>query len=237
MERSHRELRSRFPDRLSGDDADRFAESYDIAGRQVEAIAFGADPSPAFTGKGRTDADCFNTGVINRLCLEVREDITGAGEHFCAIARQVDIVENGAAVDAVFDREEFFISLFDRAHFNSIERPAIIARNDHVLRHVDKAAGQVSRVGRFQSRVGETFARSVRRDEVLHHRQSLAEVGRNGRFDDLAGWLRHQTAERSELFNLRFVAASARIYHEIERVELARRGIVDQLEQIFREFI
>src|SRR5690606_18158960 len=53
---------------------------------------------------------------------------------------------------------------------------AVGAVDDHVLRHVDQAAGQVTRVGRTQRRVGQTFTRAVRRDEVLKRGQTLAEM-------------------------------------------------------------
>ena len=63
---------------------------------------------------------------------------------------------------------------------------AIVLVDDHVLRHVAKAAGQVTRVGRLQRGIGETLTGAVRRDEVLQHVQAFAEVRRDRRFDDFA---------------------------------------------------
>ena len=47
-------------------------------------------------------------------------------------------------------------------------RAAVVLVDDHVLRDVDETARQVARVGRLERRVGQTLARAVRRDEVLH---------------------------------------------------------------------
>ena len=71
-----------------------------------------------------------------------------------------------------------------------------------VLRDVDEAAGQVAGVRGLERRVGETLARAVRRDEVLEHGQTLAEVRRDRRLDDLARRLRHQAAHAGELADL-----------------------------------
>ncbi len=48
VERAHRELRAGFADGLRGDDADRFAELHELAGRQVAAVALRADAALAF---------------------------------------------------------------------------------------------------------------------------------------------------------------------------------------------
>ena len=78
-------------------------------------------------------------------------------------------------------------------------RAAVLLDDDHVLRHVDQAAGQVAGVRRAQRRVGETLARAVRRDEVLEHREALAEVRANRQLDDAAGGVGHQAAHTGHL--------------------------------------
>ena len=57
VERPHRELRSGFANGLRGDDADRFAELDDLAGRKVAAVALGANAAPAFAGEHRTNLE------------------------------------------------------------------------------------------------------------------------------------------------------------------------------------
>ena len=56
---------------------------------------------------------------------------------------------------------------------NSIDSSAIAFTDDDVLSDVDQTASQVPRIGGLESRVGQTFTCSVRRDEVLLHRRDL----------------------------------------------------------------
>ena len=58
------------------------------------------------------------------------------------------------------------------------------------------------------------------RDEVLEHREPLAEVGENRLLDDVAGRLGHKTAHAGQLADLLPVAARAGIHHERDRVVL-----------------
>ena len=48
VEGSHRELRSRFTDRLSGDDTDSFAHADEAAVSEVDAVAFCANAASSF---------------------------------------------------------------------------------------------------------------------------------------------------------------------------------------------
>ena len=57
VERPHRELRAGLADRLRGDDADRFAELDELAGREVAAVAMRADAALAFAGEDRADLE------------------------------------------------------------------------------------------------------------------------------------------------------------------------------------
>ena len=88
-----------------------------------------------------------------------------------------------------------------------------------VLRHVDQAAGQVARVRGLERGVGQTLARAVRRDEVLEHRETFAEVRGDRGLDDLARRLGHQAAHAGQLTNLLRRAAGARVGHDEDRVE------------------
>ena len=76
-------------------------------------------------------------------------------------------VADGTAVDAVFDREEFFLPLLDRRNVDTIQGTAVFFGDDHILRNVDKAACQVSGVRSFKRGIRKTFTRTVRRDEVF----------------------------------------------------------------------
>ena len=106
-------------------------------------------------------------------------------------------------------------------HVDAVHRAAVVLTDDDVLRHVHQTAGQVARIGRFQSRVGQTFAGAVRRDEVLQYGQSLAEVSRNRRLDNFPRGLSHQSAHPGKLTNLLLRSASAGVRHDVDRVNVA----------------
>ncbi len=59
-------------------------------------------------------------------------------------------------------------------------------------------------------------------NEVLQHRKTFAEIRGDRRFDDLTGGLGHKAAHPGELANLLLGTASARVGHDIDRVEDAR---------------
>ncbi len=56
----------------------------------------------------------------------------------------------------------------------ALGRAAVVLADDDVLRDVHQTTGQVARVGGPERGVGQTLAGTVRRDEVLGHRQTLA---------------------------------------------------------------
>ena len=89
------------------------------------------------------------------------------------------------------------------------------------MRHVHETAGQVAGIGGLERCVCQALARAVRRDEVLEHRESFAEVGSDWRFHDLARRLGHQPAHAGKLANLLLRSASAGVRHDIDGVDAA----------------
>ena len=104
--------------------------------------------------------------------------------------------------------------------------PQSVFGDDHVLRHVAQAAGQVAGIGRLQRRIGQALARAVRGDEVLQHVQAFAEVGGDGLLDDFARGLGHQAAHAGELADLLFRSARAGVGHDVNRIEVAAGAVV-----------
>ena len=82
-------------------------------------------------------------------------------------------------------------------------RAAIGLGDDHVLRHVDQATGQVTGVRGLQRGIRQALAGAVGRDEVLQHVQAFAEVRLDRRLDDRAVRTRHQAAHAGQLADLR----------------------------------
>src|ERR1019366_4866677 len=67
VERAHRELRAGFADGLRGEDADRFAEFHQRAGRQIASVTVHTNAVLAFAGQHRADANTVNARSVNRL--------------------------------------------------------------------------------------------------------------------------------------------------------------------------
>ena len=129
--------------------------------------------------------------------------------------RAADAAANGVG-QAHFD----LFAAVDHAAGHSLGRAAVVHGDDHVLADVGQLAGEVTAVGRLEGGVGQTLAGPVRRAEVLEHRQTFAEVGLDGRFDDFAARLGHQAAHAGQLANLLDAAAGAGVGHQEDRVHV-----------------
>ena len=88
------------------------------------------------------------------------------------------------------------------------------------MRHIHQLAGHVTRISGLERGVGQALAGTVCRDEVLEHREALAEVGENRLLNDVAGRFGHQATHAGKLTDLLPVAARAGIDHERHRIVL-----------------
>ena len=142
--------------------------------------------------------------------------------------RMSDVVERGAAEDALAERGDHLAGIDDRLHGEALVGAAVDRVDDAVLRHVDETARQVAGVGRLQRRVGQALAGAVRRVEVLENGEAFLEVRDDRRLDDLARRLGHQAAHAGKLAHLGRRAAGARMAHHVDRVHrLLAAGIVE----------
>ena len=116
-------------------------------------------------------------------------------------------------------------------------RAAVVHGDDDVLGHVGQLARQVAGVGRLQGGVGQTLAGTVRGAEVFQHAQAFAEVGLDGRLDDLAGRLGHQAAHAGQLANLLDAAAGAGVGHQEDRIEVRARRSRDVVLQVVHHLL
>src|SRR5205823_6698256 len=174
VERAHGELRPGFTDGLRGDNADGFAKLDHAAGGEVAAIAQRANTAARLASEHGTDAhavDARGLDGVGQLFVDflVHVDDDAALEVF-------DLIERNAAHDAVAERLNFHTRFDDGLDVNPIGGAAVEFVDDDVLCDVDKPASQVAGVGGLQSRVGKTFPRAVRGDEVFQHGEAFSEV-------------------------------------------------------------
>src|SRR6266849_364612 len=97
-------------------------------------------------------------------------------------------------ISTIAQRLDLYARLDDGLDVDAVGGSAVEFADDDVLRHVYQAPRQVARIGSLERRIGQTFARAVRGNEVLQHGQAFAEVGGDGRLDNLARRLGHQAA-------------------------------------------
>src|SRR6185503_10070636 len=237
-ERTHRQLRARFTNRLRGNYTDRFADLDRTAGCEVTPVALDAAATSRFAGQHRTDANALHTGTLN-LGSEVFVDLLVRRHDYGSFNWVLDVFERRASDNAVAQRLDFLATFHNRTGGNSAQRAAIFFADDHVLCDVDETPRQVTGVSGLERRVSQTFASAVCRDEVLQHVQALAEVCLDRSLDDFARRTSHQTAHTGKLANLLSATTSARIAHHEDWIELATGAlaIIHRLEHFLRHFV
>src|SRR5579863_4339678 len=217
VESTHGELSAWFADGLRSDDADGFAQFHHAPAGQVAAVTARADPAAGFASEHRADFHPHDAGGLDGIGQLFTDFLVDLNDY--AALEVLDPVERNAAHDAVAQRLDFFLALFeDRLHIDAVGSAAVHLGDDDVLRHVHQAASEVAGIGGLQSGIRQTLASAVRGDKVLQHVEAFAEVGSNGRLNHFAGRLGHQTAHPGKLADLLLRAAGARIGHDVNRI-------------------
>ena len=199
--------------------------SAELAGREERAVALAAHARLGLALEHRADGDREAVGeVVTELGHDLAEprhlDLLAlrGDERLARLARGerlVDVLRDDPAGDGLVEalRQE-------ERQLDVLLRLAVLLADDHVLRDVDETPREVARVGGAESRVGETLAGAVGRDEVLEHREAFHEVRLDRPLDDLALRIRHEAAHAGQLAELRERAAGAGVGHHVDRVEL-----------------
>ena len=237
VERPHRQLRARLADALGGDDAHGHAFLHQRAGGEVHAVAQGADAQRGIAGHGAADLDLLQAHLLDAAGDLDGDQVVFLDDHFVGDGVH-DVGAADAAADRVLEAHFDLLAAVDHALGDALRGAAIVHGHDDVLGHVGQLAGEVARVGRLQGRIGQALAGAVRGAEIFQHAQALAEVGLDGRLDDLARRLGHQAAHAGQLANLLDAAAGAAMRHEEDRVDVidVRGGavVVLQFDHHFR---
>ena len=231
VKRAQSELRARLADGLRRQNPHRLANVHGGHGRQVAAVAHLADAARALAREHRADLDRLNAGPLDGLRRILRNDRV-AFEKPLPRARIEHVLRRHVADDPVGQRLDDVLAFLQGAHVECEDRAAVAFRDRHVLRDVDQSPRQIARVRRLQRRIGQSLACAVRRKEVFADRQTLPEVGHDGRLDDLdlaalllLPRLGHEAARSGQLPHLVQVPAGARRHHHEHRIEAALRPL------------
>ena len=176
VERPHRELGAGLADRLGGDDPDGHAHLDELAGRQVHAVAAAADAQRGLAGHRAADLDLLDLHLLELLGRGQRDHLV-LGDHHLVGDRVDDVDPADPAPDRLHQADLDLLALVDDPLGDALRGAAVLHGDHDVLGDVGELAGQVAAVGRLERRVGQPLAGTVRRAEVLEHREALAEVG------------------------------------------------------------
>ena len=219
VERPHRELGARLADRLRRDDADGVADLARGAGGQAVAVAAPAHADVALAAEHRAHAhERRSVRGVGPLRHELTEVL--AREYSPDVDRRVRRRSSTPLGQDTADERPVRAVDPEDLRLDPVLGAAVLLADDHVLRHVDQAPGEVARVGGAQRRVGEALAGAVGRDEVLEDRQALHEVRLDRALDDLALRIGHETAHARQLADLLEASAGAGRRHHEDGVRL-----------------
>ncbi len=218
VERTHRQLCTRFTDGLCRDNADSFTFVDDVATRQVTTIAVRTYTKVGVAGYNGTHFNgvngvCFQqvTPLFVQQRVAWNQNVRGTRfQHiFCCHTAQ----------NAVTQRLFHVATLDNRGHQDTFVRTTVIFGHYQILRDVNQTTSQVTGVRGFQCGIRQTFTRTVRGDEVLEYVQTFTEVRGDWRFDDGAIRLRHQTTHTGQLTNLCRRTTRTGVGHHVDAVE------------------
>ena len=220
VEGPHRQLRSRFADRLRGNDAHGESLFNDVAVGEIHAVAELAHAKFRSARQRTADLDLLDTHLLDLASLGLVDQVILADDHIVG-DRVDDVGPADTSTDRVCQAHLDFFSSVNHALGDSLGRPTIGLGDHHVLADVGQFAGQVATVGSLQRRVGQSLAGPVRGTEILQDRESLAEVRLDRRLDDLTRRLGHQATHASQLPDLLDTTTGTRVGHQEDRVDVA----------------
>src|SRR5579875_217721 len=230
VEGSHGQLRPRLADRLGGDDSYRLADVHQAVVGERPAVAELADPVLALALQRRAHPHLLDAGSADLLGQGAAHHLVLAGDHLAAC--RVDYVLGQCSYeDPLLELDYHLVAFGDRLHDDTAAGVAVQIAHDHVLGHVDQAAGQIAGVGCLQSRVHKPLSGAVAGDDVFGDVQSLAEIGLDRQVDDLPLRVGHETAHADQLAYLADVPSGAGKGHHVHRVQ-AIEVVHDRLGQL-----
>ena len=224
MECAECQLRTRFANRLSGDDAYGFALVYQQTVRQVASVAFGTNAQTLFAGKYRAYFDTLYRGAFYLGSYFFVDNLSCGYYYFVCLGVAYVVYGNTSKNPFAEGRDDFFF-VFQLGNSQSTQSTAVFGSNYNVVRYVYQTTSQITCVGSLQSGIGKPLTSTVSGDEVLQYAKPFFEVGKNRVFDNLSAfgtgflWFSHKTTHTRQLTNLLLATASTRVEHHIHGVE------------------
>ena len=201
VERTHGQLGTWLTNALCSDDSNSHPFFNQRTGRHVHSVT-----STTNTKRCITSHWCTNLNLLEAHRLDLTSDFRC--DHF--ILRNDHLVRDGihdrlptdTTIDRINQTDLDLLTTVNHTLGNSLSGTTVVHCDHNVLCNVGQLTCQISTVRRLKSGISETFTSTVRRTEVLQHRQTFSEVRLNGGFDNLTGWLGHQPTHTSKLSNL-----------------------------------
>ena len=166
--------------------ADRLADVDHVAARQVAAVAHRADAALGLAGQHRADLHLVDArSIFDRLATS---------SSISSLAATITSSVNGSTMSSSATRprirsprRSMISPALDRAaDLDAVERAAVVLDDDASCATSTSRRVRYPEFAVLSAVSAETLAGAVGRDEVLEHRQALAEVRRDRRLDDLA---------------------------------------------------
>src|SRR6516225_7921852 len=213
VEGTHGQLRAGLADGLGGHDTDGFADVDQLAGGHGPPVARRADARAGCARQHRAHLDLRDTRRQQGVDLRVAQVLAARDDDVAGLVDRVG--SQSPRVRRCFDvrvADQRAIGLaLGQLHDDAALGLAVVLADDHVLRHVHQTTGQIPGVGGTQSRVRQALSRTVGVDEVLQHRQALAERRLDRARDEFTLRVGHQTLHAGQRPGLGEVTRGTRV--------------------------
>ena len=111
------------------------------------------------------------------------------------------------------------VAVVDIINIYTVGAVAIFLTDNNILRNINKAAGQITRVGGTQCGIGKTFTGTAGRNEVFENVKTFTVISSDGNLDGFTCRVCDKSAHTGKLTKLRIVTAGAGVKHHIDGIE------------------
>src|SRR5690606_16292193 len=137
MERTHRQLGTRFTDGLGGNDADRFSDVDLTGSSHVHAVALGADTGPGLAGKDGADLG-FGHAALDDFFGQMGIDVFILGNQDFAGLGMQDVLGREPAGETFLQSFDDFVAVLDIMNDDAFVGAAVILADDNILGYVNQ---------------------------------------------------------------------------------------------------